>query len=679
MGKVYKEYEVPIPKDKNIICHRTNGYRVEKVIDLHSTSCNGNPSKTRVLIGYVASSNTMYPNSNYQKFYPDNWKVLIGKKVNNQPIISIGLKSVVELIVVNYGVDFILRSIFGTSDTNMMYDHAMFSFLTKQSSAQHFQSTMQKHAIFSNKLYSDSYFSKRIKSITETKRHEFNKVWVKYNIDVHKDTNIDLLGDGSTFPTSAIFISSSDGYSKQPLDSGEEVIGATFLFGLNNVGPLSIDVYPGNVIDYKGLKYALLKYDSSNIKIHKMILDRGYCSFNIIEYLNSLHIPYEIMLDKDVLAMKTLISELGNSLKIECGKYWIPDTSLFGVTMNTKIFGNNDYCDNVHLYFSPAKYGKSVVKFLERLSLEINNLNKQLDHNKDADLTISKEFKEIINIVDEDGEKKVTYDNDSLTSKLSEYGFIGIINHNYDESSDKTIFDYKYRTKIEQWIDNVKNELGLHTLRIHSDESLNGKIQLILVESIIYYRIFEAAKKVNKTVQEIIRDLSNVKAQYINDSYCFVNSSPKYINKFLEELGGDESIFQDTVQELNDKLKNYIRLPRRRKPGCKPIKKYHKPGVPKGTKRSEINKNGSLRKKPGRISADPEKAKQRIDAKAKREARRQFDENGNPLPLRPGRPADPEKAKQRADAKAKRDARRQYDENGNPLPLRPGRISNNDK
>ena len=60
-------------------------------------------------------------------------------------------------------------------------------------------------------------------------------------------------------------------------------------------------------------------------------------------------------------------------------------------------------------------------------------------------------------------------------------------------------------------------------------------------------------------------------------------------------------------------------------------------------------------------------------------ARRQYDENGNPLPLQPGRQADPEKAKQRADAKAKRDARRQYDENGKPLPLRSGRISNDDK
>ena len=267
MGKMYKEYEVPIPKTKNIICHRSNGYRVEKVIDSHATTYNGKPSKKRVLIGYIASPTTMYPSSNYPKFYPENWKILTGNKVNNQPIISIGLKAVVELISVNIGLDPILRSIFGTPDTNLMYDYTMYSLLTKQSSVQHFQSKMSNYAIFSDKLYSDSYFSNRIRCITETKRNNFSVEWIKYNNNVYKV--IVLLWDGSTFPTSAILIASADGYSKQPLDSGEKVVGAIFLFGLNNIGPLSLDIYPGNIVDYKGLEYALAKYDSCDIIIKK--------------------------------------------------------------------------------------------------------------------------------------------------------------------------------------------------------------------------------------------------------------------------------------------------------------------------------------------------------------------------------------------------------------------------
>ena len=672
MGKVYKQYEVQIPKDKNIICHRTNGYRVEKVIDSHSKSCNGKPSKRRVLIGYIASPTTMYPSSNYQKFYPESWKLLTGQDVKCQPIISIGLKSVVELICVDSGLDSIMRSIFGTHDTNLLYDYTMFTLLTKQSSAQHFKSTMENYSIFSDKLYSDSHFSNRIKSITETKRNEFNNAWLKYNIDVNKDTDIDLLGDGSTFPTSAICISSAEGYSKQPLDSGEKIIGTTLLFGLNKIGPLSLDIYPGNVTDYKGLEYAMLKYKSNNIRINKIVLDRGYCNIFVIQYLNSLHISYEIMLDKDVLAMKTLINAFGVSLKIDCGKYWINDTNLFGIVLNTQIFNNNNYCDNVHLFFHPGKYGNQVVNFLKRFCLEMNNIKKQIDDNI-SEIIISKEFNNIIKIVDENNKKEVTFDSNALTLKLSEYGFIGIINHVVEESSEKTVFDYKARQNIEQWIDILKNELGLFTLRVHSDESLNGKIQLILVSSIIYYKILEAAKIVHKTVQEIIRDLKNIKAQFINGAYCYINSAPKYIKEFLEALGGDESIFDATVQDLNDRLHNYIRLPRRRKPGCKPIKHHKKPGVAVGTKRSETNKDGSPRKKPGR-PADPEKAKQRAEAQAKREARRQYDENGKPIPLRRGRPADPEKAKQRAEAKAKREARRKYDENGNPLHLRRGRI-----
>ena len=166
MGKVYKEYEVPIPKGKNIICHRTNGCRVEKVINSHTTTCNGNPSKSRILIGYVAGPTTMYPSSNYPKFYPDMWEKLTTNKVKSQPIISIGLKAVVGLIADNTELDCVLKSVFGTKDTNLMYDYTIFSLITKESSVVHFKSKMLDYAIFSDKLYSDSYFSQKMKSIT---------------------------------------------------------------------------------------------------------------------------------------------------------------------------------------------------------------------------------------------------------------------------------------------------------------------------------------------------------------------------------------------------------------------------------------------------------------------------------------------------------------------------------
>ena len=649
MGKVYKDKLVKIPVEKNIICNRTPGHRVEKVTDANAITCNGNKTKSRILIGYVATKTTMYPNSNFAKIYPEIWKKITGKKGNNEILISIGLKAVVELIATNIGLDDIHRSVFGTADTNLIYDHMMQSLVTKQFTAKHFKSVMENLAVFSHKKYSDSYFAKKIKNISETKRLEFNIKWIQHNC-LNNDT-IDLVGDGSTFPTSAVLISSASGYSKQKLDSGEEIVACTLLFGLNGVGPLSLDIYPGNIIDYKGLESALLKYQDKKIKVNKIILDRAYCNIFLIKYLNSLKIPYEIMLHSDTLAMKELIHKFGNSLRINSGTYWIRDTNSFGLCIFTKIFNNYDYNDNVCLYFNPSKYDISVSKYLNKLSIELKTLEQKII--KGEEFKISKDFINLIKISEENENKKVTYDNDLLTSILCEYGFFGILNHNKEETPDKVLKDYKLRPVIEQCFDNIKNELGFHTLYVHNDESLNGKMQLAFVSSIISYKILIASKAVGKNVKEVIRDLLQLKAQYINDSYCFVNNAPSYINNFLAELGGDESIFEHEVQNLNDRINHYVRLPRRRKPG------------PKTTVQP---------KKTGRQPLDPEKAKQRAEAKAKREARRQFDANGNPLPLRRGRqPLDPEKAKQRAEARAKREARRQYDANGNPLPLRRGR------
>ena len=148
MGKVYKSIKVKIPVGKNIICHRTQGCRVEKVINTHAKSKNGNLSRKRVLIGYVAGPTTMYPNDNYAKLYPKAWNELTKNKIIEHNIISIGLKSVISLIVNNTVLDDIHRSVFGTPDTNLIYDHAMYSLLTKESSAKHFESVMSNHSIF---------------------------------------------------------------------------------------------------------------------------------------------------------------------------------------------------------------------------------------------------------------------------------------------------------------------------------------------------------------------------------------------------------------------------------------------------------------------------------------------------------------------------------------------------
>ena len=644
---LYKEYETEIPREKNIICHRTDDHRVEKVIDQHRRSASGKISKKRVLIGYVASPTTMYPNDNYAKYYPEEWKKLTGKNVKNYETVVIGLKAVLREIVTKSGLDDTLRGVYGTQDTNFMYDRTMYALLTNDYSAQHFERIMSNHAIFSSRLHSDSYFSNKIRQFTESKRDEFTVKWIEYNQSIYKGGN--LLGDATNFATSAFNISHAQGKSKQQLDHGEEIVGSNLLYDLL-AGPLSLDIYPGDVVDYKALEYSLLRYNTiGTIDFHKIILDRAYCTIIIIEYLNKLNLPYEIMLDSNILAMQSLISEFRDELMLNSGNYWLEDTNLLGINKYTQIFSNSDYCDNVSLYFDPYKYGNRARNFFKKLNKECKSVKEELNSNNDV--IIKKEFADLIKIVDENGKKNIMIDRCALTQKLNEFGFFGIINHIVDEKPEKVLYDYKTKAMIEQCFDQVKNGLGLYALRVHDDEALQGKIQLILVTLIIYDKIYRAAKSVGKTVPEIIDELEKVKAQYINGAYSFIDITKDFMKDFLAYLDADISTFAQEAQYYNDSINHYVRFPRRRRPGPRPTKSKGKRQV-----------------------ADPEKAKQREEAKAKREARRQYDPDGKPLPLPRGPIPDPEKAEQREKAKAKREARRQYDADGKPLPLPPGRI-----
>ena len=171
--------------------------------------------------------------------------------------------------------------------------------------------------------------------------------------------------------------------------------------------------------------------------MHKIILDKAYCNIIIIRYLNLLQIPYEIMLDKDTFALQELIKKFGDAIKINCGNYWIKDTDLFGIKIFTQIFKKEQYSDNVNLFFNPLRYGIKVNKFLNKLFNEFNTLKWKLKNGED--INVSKCFKEIIEITDDNNKKDVVYNIEALTTKLSSYGFFGIINHINDETSYKTI------------------------------------------------------------------------------------------------------------------------------------------------------------------------------------------------------------------------------------------------
>lgn len=109
----------------------------------------------------------------------------------------------------------------------------------------------------------------------------------------------------------------------------------------------------------------------------------------------------------------------------------------------------------------------------------------------------------------------------------------------------------------------------------------------------------------------MIQELEKVEVQKLNGVYTYTHTENERLKSFFGAMGADAAeLIDDSVKFENDRLAGRIPVPRRRKPG--PRKGSHrkqydeqgniivqKPGVNPGTKRKDINQDGTLRKKPG--------------------------------------------------------------------------------
>lgn len=109
----------------------------------------------------------------------------------------------------------------------------------------------------------------------------------------------------------------------------------------------------------------------------------------------------------------------------------------------------------------------------------------------------------------------------------------------------------------------------------------------------------------------MVRELGQVEAQKLNGTYSYTHVENDRLKDFLRSMQvKPEDLIDESVRFENDRLAGRIPTPRRRKTGPKKgsHRKQHddqgniiprKSGVKPGTKRKDINQDGTPRKKPG--------------------------------------------------------------------------------
>ena len=609
---VYREYEVDIPEKRVTIEKQKNGKPalIKYVLEAPYDREKGYAKPKRTTIGHqVAGSLTkMNPTSQFAEVFPDLWAQL--SKERMKPAVKrIGMFTAMQSINGKIGIRDILDNVYGSDIAATMIDYVMYSIIHHTDNSSGFQAMMRNELLFANEPYSDNYYSRLFEEkMTQELELLFRRQWaLQCKADGVESVWLCIDGSNDDCQSTGVEIAEK-GHAK----SGKNVNIVSFTYAVTTEGkPVTYEVYRGGLVDAKAMKRIIDFLSECGIGISGVILDRGYCDKKALQYLNERGIAYIIMVKGHPEGYDQMVAEYGAQMKMNA-VHLIPHTYLFGVQQAVRLFKKYDHEDYLTLFFDYRNGSERITTLLKNMYEEMSRLEKAI---RDGEVpVVDPKYRQLLRIAEEkkDGQSKRTIEilSQNLQKSIDEKGLYGIVSSN--PMTPKAIHDlYSSRNASEVQYRLVKGQLGYGTLRVQYTQGVCSKLEMGFIATIVRYEIEQAAKTLDRSVNQMVQELEKIEVQKLNDVYTYTHTETDRQKKFFRFMKSNpEKLIDETVKFENDRLAGRTPAPRRRKTGPKKgsHRKHYdehgkaiprKPGVEPGTKRPDTNQDGSARKKPG--------------------------------------------------------------------------------
>lgn len=595
MGKVYRQYEVPIPKEEGItVCH-TGQRKVMKTVEQEYDREKGYSHVDKIVLGYVCGSLVMNPNDNYRKLYPAEWEKLTGK-ASTTAVKRLGLYAAVKAVCERTGLSDMLEQAVGKTEAADFLDFSLHSILHHTNVAHSFEQTMREEMLFGGKPRKDGHFSKLFSSLESGQILQFKKLWALHCRDNGvKDVWLCIDGSNDDCHSKGVEIAEK-GHAKSGLDVN--IVSFTYAVTENGL-PVTFELYRGGLVDAKALRLIMAFLKECGLKVKGVILDRGYCDENCMKLLREMGLPYVIMI-KTATGYDEVVAELGSKIKLNA-EFLVEGTHLFAAQKKTKLFANSEVEDYINVFYDMTGAVGRIGALLDKIYREMARIRQAKDKDK---VEISSAFKEFLSI--ENGEPVIS--KQGLQAAIDSKGLYGIVCSEPLSCSEVNRL-YSCRDSSETQYMIVKTQLGYGKVRVQSTPAVWGRFFTAFVASIIRHYLHLAASQLGIDTCDAVRELDLIQMVSINGAYLHSKAETNKQLQLLSNLGIGMEELDACVKEENNRLAGRdVTLPRYRKTGPKPKRKTTakakqraklKPGPKPGTKRGEFNKDGTPRKRPG--------------------------------------------------------------------------------
>lgn len=433
----------------------------------------------------------MYPNPNFEKYFPDIVLPDTEKDASKSSCIRVGSFLLIKKIIDDYKLTDHLKS-WDERGKGLLLDLAAYSIISENNAAQYYPDYAYNHPVLTpnHKVYSDSTISRFFSEMSEDDRVAFLNSWNKKRS--HRD-KIYISYDSTNKNCKAGDVEKAE-YGHPKVDVGAPVVNYAVAYDLNNQEPLLYESYPGSIVDVSQLQYVLEKFQGYGYKNIGFVLDRGYFSRDNIAFMDKCKYDFVIMVKGRASFVNQLILENKQTFETKRVCY-IDEYETYGKTIQAKLYADDQVERYFHLYHSIRR------ESAERTQLEneIRRMEEAMTKCKGKEATLGKDYSHYFELIyhEKDG-KQILYGykekEDVIERALNLCGYFAIVTSQEMTAKDALLL-YKSRDTSEKLFCSDKSFLGNRTLRVSGKDTFDGKVFVAFVALIIRSKMYTQLRK----------------------------------------------------------------------------------------------------------------------------------------------------------------------------------------
>lgn len=563
---MYYDFLVEIPEVKGRISRNKRGGTtyIEYTYDRKYIPEKRYNIPLRTTIGKVSTDNPdkMYPNPNFEKYFPDVVLPEAKSASCRSSCIRVGAFIIIKKIIEDYNLFSHLTS-WDERGRGLLLDLCAYSIITESNVMQHYPDYAYNHPLMTleHKIYSDSAISRFLSEIDVDERIDFLNSW---NCNRDYKEQIYISYDSTNKNCKAGDIEKAEfGHAKE--DVGAPVINYSIAFDTYNQEPLLYESYPGSIVDVSQLQYLLEKIKGYGYKKIGFILDRGYfCKENIL-YMDKCNYDFVIMVKGKASFVNSLILEYHGSFETDrtCA---IHEYSTYGITIKSKLYADDEKERFFHLYHKVTRESAERIKLENKLRV----MSEAMDKIKGKEISLSKAYEHYYELTYHTKNGKTKFygykeREDVIERELKLCGYFAIVTSK-DMSAEDALNLYKSRDTSEKLFCSDKTFLGNRTLRSSSNNAQEAKIFIEFIALIVrckFYtqlkaRMKEMARKPNfMTVPAALKELEKVELiRQPKGNYKLDHAITKTQKTILGAFGLDEETVKAEALAIGKELMN---------------------------------------------------------------------------------------------------------------------------